>query len=744
MKSKADALINEGKIHFSTEGRLLQELGERLVASSELAITELVKNAYDADATVCNVSFPDKYTLVISDDGHGMTFKEFKLRWMTIATSIKQSEQRSGKYHRKLTGAKGIGRFAVRYLGNLLTLISVAYDEEQESLTRLEAEFNWKEVDKLAHLEKYEIPYKVYKLNESVERGTKLLIRDIKNKEIDKHYIRTEVIKIVSPISGLERGKFDVINNKRNKDPGFTVNFSEGFESEKDIDINLAKNVLKNCWAQLIISLDQDKLKYNIIFNYSVENKKPVSFETIYPNHISNGLHADIRFFPYRAGIFRGKEIEGKQAWSWIKDNAGVGVVDHGFRIKPYGFKDDDWLNLDTDHSHSRRKWRTDLMLNNFPMTEEQEKRPALNPMLNIAVTHQLVGAVFVESSRLRKNDIIDLIPAMDREGFIDNIAFRELQEIVRAGLEYLALKDKEEEEKREEQKTKEATKILRSDLRAAIKEIEDNPSIPQSERNVIIQTYGKLAKEIESVDEYHRTSKQNLELISLLGVVSGFMTHETDNIVDELKNLRKELEKLSKQYPNIKSHSESINTALKELEGHIGYSTQFIQSIHKAHIQSFIARAQIEYVLDKFGGFAHRKGIQHLVEIEEDIVTPPLHVATYSGVFLNLYTNAVKSILLRNIDPSEGKILIRAINVKDKHILEIFDNGVGIPESLKERIWDPLFTTTSKLNSPLGTGMGLGLSLVKKIMTDLHGSVRLVDPIKDFITAFRVEYPFK
>ena len=46
-------ILDEGTVPFQTEGRLLQELGERLVASPEVALVELIKNSYDADSKSC-------------------------------------------------------------------------------------------------------------------------------------------------------------------------------------------------------------------------------------------------------------------------------------------------------------------------------------------------------------------------------------------------------------------------------------------------------------------------------------------------------------------------------------------------------------------------------------------------------------------------------------------------------------------------------------------------------------------
>ena len=56
---------------FQTQGRLLQELGERLVAKADVALMELIKNAYDADASECRVEF-EGACVKIRDAGHGM------------------------------------------------------------------------------------------------------------------------------------------------------------------------------------------------------------------------------------------------------------------------------------------------------------------------------------------------------------------------------------------------------------------------------------------------------------------------------------------------------------------------------------------------------------------------------------------------------------------------------------------------------------------------------------------------
>jgi hypothetical protein len=133
---------------FTVDSALLAELGEKLVESAHVALVELVKNSYDADATKVTVRFtpqagrgPD---IEISDNGSGMTFEEVQQYWMRIATTHKLKKDVSQKYGRPRTGEKGIGRFSCRRLGEKLRLIAVAALDKNR-FERTEVIFNWRD-----------------------------------------------------------------------------------------------------------------------------------------------------------------------------------------------------------------------------------------------------------------------------------------------------------------------------------------------------------------------------------------------------------------------------------------------------------------------------------------------------------------------------------------------------------------------------------------------------------------------
>jgi len=747
----SDKPIIQAEVSFQSEGRLLQELGERLVASSEVAIVELVKNAYDADASLCRV-YLEKNELVIDDTGHGITNEEFKQKWMRIASGFKEKEPYSRDYKRKLTGAKGIGRFAVRFLGKKLTLTSIAFDPQEKIKTRLVAEFDWSMFDETSDLSRIKIPYSVFAAPVNTATGTMLRISELKGDLVFDDKVRTSILKIINPLAGLERGKFSRRSGNVHDDPGFNVELPAYNDDGAIVNENQAAKILSNYWFKLTISLDGNNLDYKIYpsdKNIESDEKKPIEIEPIferslqYNSIIKKGLFADIRFFPYRGGMFSGKGFKGFDAWRWVREISGVAVVDHGFRIKPFGYGDDDWLINSRDKAISMRNWRSSIIQKHFPIPSEIKNTEKLNPMLYLPGNHQLVGAVFVESGHKSKsNEAIDLTPSMDREGYLENGAFHQLVDIVRGGVELLALVDKREQERKVAEEAKLESINAAREIKQAIEHIKELPTLSKSDKNRLVVEYSRLTRHIDEIDEYHRQAQKGLETMSLLGVVAGFMTHESRKILHDLEVIREILLKLSRKHNDILEPLNVLNKNYDDFSRHVEYTSMFIKSARRQEDASFNAKAQIELIIEKFGNFADDRGIKIEIEIDDDVEAPKMPITLYSGILLNLFTNALKAVIAGTTIGKHPRVAFKGWNEHKKHVIEVLDNGVGIPPSLEKRIWDPLFTTTSNENNPLGSGMGLGLSIVKKLIKDIGGSIRLIEAPTGFSTCFKIELP--
>jgi signal transduction histidine kinase len=137
-------------IYFRPHARLLTMLGEQLIKNDKIALVELVKNAYDADATRVTVDFrgfgsgletlPGS-TIVITDNGHGMAPEVLRSAWMSPATPEKlrrKARRPTTDSGRILQGEKGIGRFAVFKLGAALTLRTREKSSPEETLLEID------------------------------------------------------------------------------------------------------------------------------------------------------------------------------------------------------------------------------------------------------------------------------------------------------------------------------------------------------------------------------------------------------------------------------------------------------------------------------------------------------------------------------------------------------------------------------------------------------------------------------
>jgi HSP90 family molecular chaperone len=128
---------------FRPRARIIRTLGRDLIQNRVVAVQELVKNSYDADATEVTLTFTGPLTagqgsLTVADDGDGMTLDTVKTAWMEPATVFKR---RQTKTHggRRVTGEKGIGRFASARVAHRLELDSVSAETKE----RVRAWFNW-------------------------------------------------------------------------------------------------------------------------------------------------------------------------------------------------------------------------------------------------------------------------------------------------------------------------------------------------------------------------------------------------------------------------------------------------------------------------------------------------------------------------------------------------------------------------------------------------------------------------
>jgi signal transduction histidine kinase len=741
----AAAVIDSGTLTFSIESRILRELGERLVKQPEVALLELVKNAYDADAITCTVDCEPPRYISVEDDGHGMTLDEFEKSWMRIGTSSKEASPYSRTFARQITGEKGIGRFAVRFLGRHLQLETIADDNTLGIRTLLIATFNWPEFDQNEDLGKVKVPYTLAVAPADKPTGTKLIITQLRNpadaiEKINMRTVRTASMGIVTPYRALlrETPRRAVRHRAAVDDPGFslTVLPSDSEMSTPDV----AQAVLDSFVLRAVLELKGDQL--NLTVHDRWDSSPRMQIRDRFPNKIGP-LYADIRFFPRRKGALSGLPIDGRRAKSWVTEHSGIAVFDRTFRVYPYGDAGDDWLSLAADTARRERDPKSSIAKKHFPMDAPTYGSTKLNYMLRLPYPYQLVGIVQVEGRRVQKDIPEDegLIPAADREGFVANATYHKLWDVVRGAVEAIAASDRELQLEQEREQQEELIARLRDETKEAIEEIESNPRIARSEKRKIIGWLAQTRDLAETYETQSREREATLQTMSLLGVVAGFMTHEFETALDVLIQAQDRVAVLARRDAGLKTAAAALAEHIGTLQEFFKYSQGYIHGATSRPLRPYPAKPRIQQVERVFGKYAAERDIKVQIDIAGDVLAPLVPVALYNGIALNLYTNALKAVTAK-LGNDERKIAFRAWNEQQWHFLEVSDTGIGIPSALRERVFDPLFTTTANNRDPLGSGMGLGLALVKRGAEAYGGRAEVVEPPPTFVTCVRIKLP--
>jgi len=737
--------ITEGVETFSIESRIVRELGERLVKHPEVALLELVKNSYDADALVCKIVHEHPTKIAVSDDGHGMTLNEFKNAWMRIGTSSKASRIHTRRFGRPISGEKGIGRFAARYLGHHLILESTAYDEQRSKKTTLRAVFNWPAFDRSQDLGSVTVPYQLFAATSDAKTGTTLTITKLRENTQDINFwqITTSSLSLISPYQAILK---DISARQSNpqtgerayeSDPGFDISIDSPGFGESTL---LAGEILKNPVLRCVVRARDGRISLRV---YRKGQTTPsIKINDKYPTHAGE-VHADLRFFPQRKGTFTGMKVDGRQAKTWLKTNAGVAVFDQNFRVLPYGLPGDDWLSLAADTARNERHPKSLIANRHFPMEETTRKSTKLNYMLRLPQPSQLVGAVQVAGVRTQaqKGGGNGLLVTSDREGFVDNEAYRSLIDLVRGAAEVLAYEDREVQQEEDRLEAQRLAEVARKEAKEAIAQIQANANLNAAEKRSLVSRLTAMQSAQKQQVDISKSREDALEVMSLMGVIAGFMTHEFRTAITILEQTRATIERLARKHPALSVSAKQLSDNIRELKEFVTYSQGYIRGASIVHTKPIPAKPRIQQVLRVLANYASTRNIKVNVDVGSDVTMPRVPLSLYSGLVLNLYTNALKAVTSK-VGSKSSEIAIRAWNEKNTHILQVSDTGVGVPDALKERIFDPMFTTTESNRDPLGSGMGLGLSIVRRGARAFNGSVSVVKAPPGFTTCFEVKLP--
>jgi signal transduction histidine kinase len=422
---------------FRPRARLLQILGDQLIGSPRLAVFELVKNAYDADAetvtvTLENIDRPDR-RIIVQDDGIGMSLETIRDIWLVPAHDHREKQrkllQRTDKKRLPL-GEKGVGRFAVHKLGDRIELVTKTKGSQECVVT-----IDWDSQIEKQFLSDTEVlvQTRAPKVFTGTSTGTKLTISRLREEagwsRGEVRRLLRQITSISSPFSdhseGFETilqvpdhpewvaGLPDVKTLLERAPWHFKFRVEKGlvswqYEFKGISKIKLAPRTKSEKDVSLLIAPERDLDEFGTNQASKARRIKVVADESL-----TQGIGPITgEFYVFD----RDREVlmhlgDAQLIKSVLDENGGVRVYRDNIRVYNYGEPGDDWLELDLARVNT----------------------PTRNISRNI-----LIGAIDLS---LEKS--VGLIEKTNREGFVENAAYLNLKRIILGGLSLLQIERK-------------------------------------------------------------------------------------------------------------------------------------------------------------------------------------------------------------------------------------------------------------------------------------------------------------
>ena len=713
---------------FDVDAALLVELGERLVAWRSIALAELVKNAYDADATEVTVSFQNvagkNGEIVVTDNGSGMTLETMKHGWMRIATTDAVANSLSKRFGRRKTGAKGVGRFACRRLASRLLLESIS--EGQEGLERIKATFDWNSFGAGMDLSAITVNVTRESVSEKSPLGTTLRFTGLTDRweEHDLAEIQRELDALMDPL-----GQEGYVQRDATKDPdpGFSISI-QAPEFPKFEGL-ISARFLEAAWGVLTGKVtDQDQPEYILTIGESKErlSHKP----SVYHFPGLAGATFTIRMMVYAGSRFRSLGYNLADARNLGRELGGVRIYLDGFQVFTYGSPGDDWLGLDQDNA--RRLVRTPE-----PLIEEAEG--LRRPMLSLPGNMQLFGSVAISRE---KNP--GLAVSISRERLVQNESFEHLKNFVRAGIGWLTVCYARElaKTRRSERNRAAPTETAAQAIRWAKDFVNRAVGLTGENRLEIEASLTEAERLLTLEREAHISELSMLRVLASAGTTVLVFDHTLRAMAGQLLNVVDRLGVATSHLPE--DDKSRFQQTLDDLTSWSSMATGqgslvglLVGPDARTRRTSLAIHPLVESLKRGFSGYTDRFGISLENIVPPGVRTPPLHEAELYAVFLNVLTNSFKAVR----EVSERRVCVEASGTEDEVTIRVHDTGVGIPSSIKQEAFDP-FVTTSQPDPVLGVGTGLGLKIVRDLARAWGGDAYFADPVAPWKTTIEIVIP--
>lgn len=563
---------NLSHTQFTVDAALLRELGERLIGRAHIALGELVKNAYDADAHTCRIDM-EKDRIVVADDGHGISEAEFHNYWMRIGTTHKVGANRSRNLRRAMTGSKGLGRLSVQFLADEMELESNA---EEDPGAMLYAYVDWRDIQDGEDLQKVDVAWERRRecstYADGSPTGTRITLNGLRTTwDADAvENLGKDIWLLRSPFRGgsgkgktaldfyvdfdaphIERAKarFDklrdaLFNNWKARITGILADGRRGRRGRATVSVEFAPNFPEGVQ-------DDSVFQETVTFPVQRTVARRETAETTGDEADRRGDAADpeLDTARYEILVFKpaGRQPGGlsvREMREYLRSYGGVSVYDAGFRLPYYGSQDlsgHDWLDVAVDQG--RRLVASELL--------PERLRIAGRYLLDLPNPGRIFGAVHVDTNHEQRiarlvpgrGDWLRIQPGRDR--LAPNKPFEQLRDLVRFGLDFYANRYRAAaDEALQKQQAKERPEKAVSGALATVERYKDE--VPEPVYRDVKRELARVRKAVRVESDAVDSRAVLLAPLATAGMAALAMNHELANDAALLQNLANVLQRLA------------------------------------------------------------------------------------------------------------------------------------------------------------------------------------------------------
>jgi signal transduction histidine kinase len=672
----------KGEIAFQPRARLLKLIGEELISDEVVALSELVKNSHDADATFVTVTFKGVTDsggcIEVRDDGIGMDASTLLGRWMEPAASTKVGKGRQvTRKGRRMLGEKGVGRFAADKLASCLEIISRCPGHADE----IQALVDWNLYDNGSLLlSEVQNRWELRPAREISKRGTLLRMTGIRTIWSERMFRRLSIrlSRLLSPF--------------RNHDP-FTIRIeSDEFPQYSG---ELKGEFLERAPYRIEAAFDgQQGISLAL-------NGRPAAMQRW------NG-QGDLTCGPVRIRLYV-FDLEGEsiarigprmETRAWLREWTGVSVYRDGFRIWPYGEPHDDWLRLD--------------------------QRRVNNPVEHLS-NNQVIG--FIEIGRDKNPDLKD---QTNREGLIHNQSFDDLRRLV-----YFVLQAIEAERQAVRHPTQ------RSNAGQQIAVQAETSTSDEIER-IAAKADGQLGKELRDLRRRH-DQQQKQEENRQQQIMSGYFSLAAVGqmasgmlplLPIQIQRMQAEIARLRTILGGrkIKEASEAIHCLSKSLDQIKDQQRLILTACGSGERRRAIdVTAEIAAFQTMVQPLLEGEGFIMEVTSGPEVMRTEMRPENFFCLLQILLTNSFE--WARRVEEPRIRIVVTPL---DEFCEVVFsDNGPGIPWEEGTTIFEPLFSRKEG-------GRGMGLTIARQLLKSHGGRIDVIVDGRRKGAAFQILLPRK